>query len=1041
MKFFKTQFLLTLSLVFIVCSCSNLLAQPFFNHYGNADNESFQQIEYVSTSTPTGGGYFAVGSIEDPNDVNSRLATFSCLEADGDLIWTKTYHELTSFTSFAYDIGSQEFMLCGYKGLTNPTRQLLTVKVNIFGSPVCPIQELVRPNTSRILGAKIIRTNEVAETYIIMSWWNLFSSIDDLSLLKIDACGNPIWWNDYRFGGGADDQFLDLAPWGNGGCVVAGNSSGTGWRATILPVSSNGVANTAVVYNSDPEDCTFQSIELTPTGNYLVSGQFGQGTATDALLMYLDGSLNAMWGQRYTTANSESMNAAVEINNEIFTGMYLPDGTGRSLHISKFNLLGNYMETKHLAQSYETSAYANAKLGHANLPSGADYLTVIDLRNPVPFGGTWDVAMGAMDLNLDNCETVLDTIPFEFFELPTNTQNPQVIEVSYDINQFEDFYDITLEQASICEDDCGEMVIDTLTCNPDGSFNISFHLINNTPYVVAASFFSGIAPGGIFNPTFMNVNIPANGGVSPIFNTVFTPNNTVVNPTPYCFTVSYFNLENDVCCHFETCITLDPCDPCDKEFIDLAAMETPGTTDGCCHSIDVTNNWVPNYFTKIRTNLLTPGVDFAGETAGTGWDVSGTATSLDWTGTGGIPIPTGLSSQAMNFCFDNIQNWSQTPQQVEFEWITIDAMGEESIVCVDTLTFYCEPCVKFLEEDITCLPDGCIDYTFTIQNNTANSSSSPQNVDMVAILFQTPGLTITPSPTSWNITLPPGATTTQTITICGATAGQSIDFKFLLINGNIDIFDWCCHTEQSIIMPDCDQNPDCIDQILIDPSAICIAIFEPVCGCDNITYFNDCFALNYAGVTSWTPGICPLIQNPLPPFDLVAVPLNNNAVILTWELEDDEAQIFILQRKSANGDWEIIAEIEGSAAGPYEYLDEAPESETNIYQVIAGQPTGEAIFSNEAEVFINNEPTVIIFPNPAMEYIQLKVQKQVENTEIRTAHLVSSMGELAAIKTLQAGQLNYEFDVSGLSPGLYFIYLEKANGTAEKIPFVIERSR
>lgn len=48
---------------------------------------------------------------------------------------------------------------------------------------------------------------------------------------------------------------------------------------------------------------------------------------------------------------------------------------------------------------------------------------------------------------------------------------------------------------------------------------------------------------------------------------------------------------------------------------------------------------------------------------------------------------------------------------------------------------------------------------------------------------------------------------------------------------------------------------DCIDPAQIDPNAICIGLWAPVCGCDNVTYSNDCYAYNN-GVTSWTQGEC-----------------------------------------------------------------------------------------------------------------------------------------------------------------------------------------
>ena len=36
---------------------------------------------------------------------------------------------------------------------------------------------------------------------------------------------------------------------------------------------------------------------------------------------------------------------------------------------------------------------------------------------------------------------------------------------------------------------------------------------------------------------------------------------------------------------------------------------------------------------------------------------------------------------------------------------------------------------------------------------------------------------------------------------------------------------------------------------------VCIEVYEPVCGCDNNTYSNSCYA-ERAGITSWTDGEC-----------------------------------------------------------------------------------------------------------------------------------------------------------------------------------------
>ena len=48
---------------------------------------------------------------------------------------------------------------------------------------------------------------------------------------------------------------------------------------------------------------------------------------------------------------------------------------------------------------------------------------------------------------------------------------------------------------------------------------------------------------------------------------------------------------------------------------------------------------------------------------------------------------------------------------------------------------------------------------------------------------------------------------------------------------------------------------DCIDSNLIGNADECIEIYDPVCGCDGITYDNYCVA-DSSGITSYVAGEC-----------------------------------------------------------------------------------------------------------------------------------------------------------------------------------------
>lgn len=69
------------------------------------------------------------------------------------------------------------------------------------------------------------------------------------------------------------------------------------------------------------------------------------------------------------------------------------------------------------------------------------------------------------------------------------------------------------------------------------------------------------------------------------------------------------------------------------------------------------------------------------------------------------------------------------------------------------------------------------------------------------------------------------------------------------------------HGVKSYTKGPCDKDPNCYKEDFVPTKIGCIEIYAPVCGCDDVTYSNECYA-ERAGLKSWIAGTCYIKDSP-----------------------------------------------------------------------------------------------------------------------------------------------------------------------------------
>ncbi|GJM35865.1 MAG: hypothetical protein DHS20C18_48660 [Saprospiraceae bacterium] len=292
-----------------------------------------------------------------------------------------------------------------------------------------------------------------------------------------------------------------------------------------------------------------------------------------------------------------------------------------------------------------------------------------------------------------------------------------------------------------------------VTCNPNNPYEyiVDFTVTNNTSFLATHLLLDNLAnpldygfSACTANDHLSSIAIPLSpplgpGATSGPLCVKIHTTNPVFGSVPFQFFVGLSTPEE--CCtnEIQEQITLTPCcDPCAD--IQLVVNPLEDANAKCCYNLDIENNCAYRFFTKVETNILTPGVEFGYHALGgpnaPDWNIgASTTTSILWEMNSNNYIPAGITMDLIQFCLDDINLPSEAPQFVQVNWITEDLFGQDSIACSDTLQFNCAPvvdyeCLEVTNQVLECIPDSNLYcYTFTV-TNTSDIPFAATNLDL-----------------------------------------------------------------------------------------------------------------------------------------------------------------------------------------------------------------------------------------------------------------------------------------------------------------------
>jgi hypothetical protein len=277
-----------------------------------------------------------------------------------------------------------------------------------------------------------------------------------------------------------------------------------------------------------------------------------------------------------------------------------------------------------------------------------------------------------------------------------------------------------------CGSTCYTITAEAPTCNDDNaSYTYDFSLINNMEdnsfdKLLILDQDEGFTLD-LDGQTLLQLDETVGPGQS--IDLSWTIEGTSSEESEFCFDIIPYNPAGEMCCKEQHCVTLESCCMGDP-IATLTTEEVDLGEDTCCYAIDYENICLPDYYTRLQVQMMTPGLGLSVGTLANS-DFIATiinASLIELTYDNGATFPEGVYDDVMSYCVSGLTHTSPDMQEVRYSWFASVDGGPEAIVELNTETTICplpmapDTCTVISEDMLYCDDNGVYHYRFKVTN-------------------------------------------------------------------------------------------------------------------------------------------------------------------------------------------------------------------------------------------------------------------------------------------------------------------------------------